>query len=1031
MNKLPSQLAQPNEQQQQQQQQQQPRPQQQQILQHQSTPPINPLTNNHQFMSPANGSATKSMMFGIPRQAPQPTAASIGAANFHPANLDSPFVDITLNNCEDLSLYQAPVAPPQQYHHASTMSYQPGQQYQQQSTVNNNNSPSEQLKPILKKQQMLPSPMIANNNSNNSYTNPNSINNSNLTSASVTSMNNMQTPVLSQQSAAAKLSLKRPSLSNLEVMDSSANSMNPSPYTPQQQSYLQQQTIPPVPMPLHVAPQQLQQQTTQSLKNNLPTNSYNCEPQRVMPVSLSSSSLSSSSGSVERPQQTPLMSQQTQPGLSFPQPQQQQYRQSYQTVQTKSLEHTPPTLLNALAPINNPGFQQPDKNHLLMLTGSNNNNVQQQPQISLSAQLQQKQHFFMNASPASSYSASSANQSGHSSASSSSSSSSAMSFASTHSSSSGHNLMHAQQSQHQQHSQQDEYLVSLYCTCIEDNRAFMNMNEILDLILNKDEPLNEHLYRIKQLQEKFNSLRVQSNVDNALFMSTLHQITNLNNQIDERKKLIRNAFGRAVSQFQSQVSSTSQRLMSQSSKKIESFHSNSSGGGSNSSSGYSNNNSMSMDSSHVNTMLSGVSCDATVMKKPFKNPFNIDLDALHGQSPLTVQYASLNSYSGMMMNNSVMSANQQQDVSDERTPTKNEGRPSGGSPHLLMNNTNNTTIGNNEEAEDDQDEDRSECENIFSAALKDLKEKNKNWSVNKCHKKNAADSLNESGQTSDASMMMAMTHHHHHHHFQMSNNFVSLLIDEYGDKNTSMNTKALAMKYLKNNPNFKEIIGGGVNSGALSSTNGCYNVIGSDNSLFFSSNDSTGVNQTVFKIFPSNGVSAINLNDISNMVTMHVPDENDASVVSDSNRQVMMTMPESMMLKPASTPFVEKASNKQPAVCSNEADGSSEEEADENGNESDEDEDDDDDNQSARAVNNSNNSNDDDDIWLFSKPNGKKNADNVPFDNTGFMSTKRLLAKQRAKNRKGKRFSDEDEDSDRDVTQVLDIDTLKRLPKLL
>ena len=45
---------------------------------------------------------SKSMMFGIPRDSPMPTYPAVHSIS----NLDSPFVDVTLNNCDDLSLYQ-------------------------------------------------------------------------------------------------------------------------------------------------------------------------------------------------------------------------------------------------------------------------------------------------------------------------------------------------------------------------------------------------------------------------------------------------------------------------------------------------------------------------------------------------------------------------------------------------------------------------------------------------------------------------------------------------------------------------------------------------------------------------------------------------------------------------------------------------------------------------------------------------------------------------------------------------------------
>ena len=45
---------------------------------------------------------SKSMMFGIPRDSPMPSYPAIHSIS----SLDSPFVDVTLNNCDNLSLYQ-------------------------------------------------------------------------------------------------------------------------------------------------------------------------------------------------------------------------------------------------------------------------------------------------------------------------------------------------------------------------------------------------------------------------------------------------------------------------------------------------------------------------------------------------------------------------------------------------------------------------------------------------------------------------------------------------------------------------------------------------------------------------------------------------------------------------------------------------------------------------------------------------------------------------------------------------------------
>jgi hypothetical protein len=77
---------------------------------------------------------SKSMMFGIPRDSPMPIYPSV-SNDFH-QTLDSPFVDVTLNNCDDISLYQPPI-------NVVILNN------------NNNNSSDDMRKPILKKQQQL------------------------------------------------------------------------------------------------------------------------------------------------------------------------------------------------------------------------------------------------------------------------------------------------------------------------------------------------------------------------------------------------------------------------------------------------------------------------------------------------------------------------------------------------------------------------------------------------------------------------------------------------------------------------------------------------------------------------------------------------------------------------------------------------------------------------------------------------------------------------------------------------------------
>ena len=69
--------------------------------QQQQTPTNKPKPDQQQQQAYAN---SKSILFGIPRDyAPMPT---IPAENYHHPQIDSPFVDVTLNNCDDMSLYK-------------------------------------------------------------------------------------------------------------------------------------------------------------------------------------------------------------------------------------------------------------------------------------------------------------------------------------------------------------------------------------------------------------------------------------------------------------------------------------------------------------------------------------------------------------------------------------------------------------------------------------------------------------------------------------------------------------------------------------------------------------------------------------------------------------------------------------------------------------------------------------------------------------------------------------------------------------
>ena len=136
-----------------------------------------------------------------------PTVASMASADFHPMHhLDSPFVDITLNNCDDMSLYQ---------HNKAT-----SQQQMNKNACENQYSPLshlQHLKPQQQQQQQQQACASSSASASSSYSfqNPAYLNSSMLSSSTSSSSNN------SQHSAASSSS-------------SSNSSSNSCPYTYQQ-----------------------------------------------------------------------------------------------------------------------------------------------------------------------------------------------------------------------------------------------------------------------------------------------------------------------------------------------------------------------------------------------------------------------------------------------------------------------------------------------------------------------------------------------------------------------------------------------------------------------------------------------------------------------------------------------------------------------------------------------------------------------------------------------------------------------------
>lgn len=98
--------------------------------------------------------------------------------------------------------------------------------------------------------------------------------------------------------------------------------------------------------------------------------------------------------------------------------------------------------------------------------------------------------------------------------------------------------------------------------------------------------------------------------------------------------------------------------------------------------------------------------------------------------------------------------------------------------------------------EDDEEGDE-QSENVFGAALNDFKKQNWQENYHNQNNLNAKDSHNQPNLLHQAPQGSSIYEDQHLLH---KFNYVSLLLDDYCDKNTSLNTKALASKYLKNQP---------------------------------------------------------------------------------------------------------------------------------------------------------------------------------------------------------------------------------------
>ena len=365
----------------------------------------------------------------------------------------------------------------------------------------------------------------------------------------------------------------------------------------------------------------------------------------------------------------------------------------------------------------------------------------------------------------------------------------------------------------------------------------------------------------------------------------------------------------------------------------------------------------------------------------------------------------------------------------------------------------------NEEEEFDkyeyEKEEKSECENVFGTALKDLKQ-NKNWQqsiiIDSSNQSTFIDNSNES-KNHRQQLKSPRENRAVHSSDETSQlpkfNYVSLLLDEYCDKNTSINTEALAFKYLKKKSTTNEA---NCNSssqmslldfGSINTNRTCFPTSNSTNTILF---DTTSSCNQQFQFY-QHSFHVNNSNNNSHSISVIQNNLNNCEMNTSKS-----TVAPRQILDPHHNNNTDLLPSQILGAKKNSNDGANRN----NTHESDESE------NSEADISIS--SNEDDEVWLFGKPKSSPLVHNKFLDkcdtrleqiqkykpllplpspkgrNLVNQKQRRKIQSQQKRNSTGvainsngkeKDFSDQDEDVDRDVTTVLDIEKLKRLPKLL
>jgi hypothetical protein len=289
-------------------------------------------------------------------------------------------------------------------------------------------------------------------------------------------------------------------------------------------------------------------------------------------------------------------------------------------------------------------------------------------------------------------------------------------------------------------------------------------NEIANQLLHNDEQLQAYFYELKQHQDTLAHLLATNTSSNfpSDLASIQHRIAQLSVDIEERKNVIKASFFNSYKTFTEQMTPLSQshtqpysRTTTPSSKSYESSFT-----------------APPTENPRLSAQHAAPSGSSSVNSTVYPLS-SADTSGKTCDRQKSVE-SSLTSSSGSSASNIRFQAEKAQNFNGKSSDEEEAGAG-----------------GDDQDEDDESDDTDSPSVNVFGAALHDFKHQYSAYQSSLPSNSTSAYNYNRPAAT--ASTASIYDDQHLLHKF----NYVSLLLDDYCDKNTSLNTKALAHKYLK------------------------------------------------------------------------------------------------------------------------------------------------------------------------------------------------------------------------------------------